>query len=196
MTANTNVQHGHIQGAEYQSIKSLLANFNIDAPDIAINELVLDSREVAIHKGFVAISGHALDGRDFIPQAVSLGAKVILSECEDAQSHGQLDMREQSLIVSFYQLPEHLSALACAFYHEPAKNLDVIAVTGTNGKTSTVQLTSQLANLLGDKVGSIGTLGAGVFDAESPQKSLDTPSIPRRMQLVCNVYWQSLSAKM
>ncbi|MFT4937356.1 MAG: UDP-N-acetylmuramoyl-L-alanyl-D-glutamate--2,6-diaminopimelate ligase [Paraglaciecola sp.] len=173
MTANITQKSIHNQGSEYQSIKPLLASFGIDAPDIAISDLVLDSREVAIHKGFVAVSGHALDGRDFIPQAVSLGAKVILAECDDAQSHGHLDMREQSLILSFYQLPESLSALAAAFYHAPAEKLEVIAVTGTNGKTSTVQLTSQLASLLGQKVASIGTLGAGLFDTDSRQQVLD-----------------------
>lgn len=157
-----------------QSIKPLLAGFDIDAPDILISDLVLDSRDVAIHKVFVAIGGHALDGRDFIPQAISLGAKVILAESEEADRHGQMDMREQSLIISFYQLPQKLSALAAAFYHYPAEKMDVVAVTGTNGKTSTVQLTTQLAYLLGQKVASIGTLGAGLFNHQDAQQTLDS----------------------
>jgi UDP-N-acetylmuramoyl-L-alanyl-D-glutamate--2,6-diaminopimelate ligase len=173
MTANVTPQNPAGHGPQYQSIKPLLAAFNIEAPDITISDLVLDSRDVAIHKGFVAVSGHALDGRDFIPQAISLGAKVILAECDDTQSHGHLDMREQSLIVSFYQLPQHLSALAATFYHAPAEKLDVIAVTGTNGKTSTVQLTSQLASLLGQKVASVGTLGTGLFDTNNSLQALD-----------------------
>lgn len=173
MTANVTQNNAQTQSSEYKSIKPLLAVFDIDAPDIIISDLVLDSREVAIHKGFVAVSGHDLDGRDFIPQAISLGAKVILAECDDAQSHGHLDMREQSLIVSFYKLPQNLSALAAAFYHAPAEEFEVIAVTGTNGKTSTVQLTSQLASLLGQKVASIGTLGTGLFDTNNRQQALD-----------------------
>ena len=91
-----------------QSIKPLLASFNIDAPDIMISDLVLDSRDVAIHKAFIAIDGHALDGRDFIPQAVSLGAKVIVAQCDDMTSHGHLEMREQSVIIHFYQLSEKI----------------------------------------------------------------------------------------
>lgn len=145
------------------SLKTLLANFAIDAPDITITDLVLDSREVAIHKGFVAIKGHNLDGRDFVPQAISLGAKVILCECDSSDQHGTMDMREQSLIIQFHHLAEKLSELAVYFYQQPAKQLDVIAVTGTNGKTSTVQLITQLRHLLGDKSASIGTLGAGLY---------------------------------
>ena len=78
-----------------QSIKPLLANFNINAPDIMISDLVLDSRDVAIPKAFIAIDGHVLDGRDFIPQAVSLGAKVIVAQCDDIARHGHVEMREQ-----------------------------------------------------------------------------------------------------
>lgn len=155
-----------------QSIKPLLANFGIDAPDIMISDLVLDSRDVAIHKAFIAIDGHALDGRDFIPQAVSLGAKVIIAQCNDVANHGLVEMREQSVIVSFYKLPEKLSELAGHFYQYPANSMSVIAVTGTNGKTSTVQLSSQLANLMGEQAASIGTLGAGMYSSSAETQTL------------------------
>ncbi|WP_339769642.1 UDP-N-acetylmuramoyl-L-alanyl-D-glutamate--2,6-diaminopimelate ligase [uncultured Paraglaciecola sp.] len=147
-----------------QSIQPLLAQFGITTADITIESLVLDSRDVAIHSAFIALKGHARDGRDFIPQAISLGAKVIIAECDLPSEHGQTSMREQSLIVHFYALSQHLSALAAAFYGHPAKQLQVIGVTGTNGKTSTVQLTSQLAALLNKSSASIGTLGSGVID--------------------------------
>ncbi|WP_339721283.1 UDP-N-acetylmuramoyl-L-alanyl-D-glutamate--2,6-diaminopimelate ligase [uncultured Paraglaciecola sp.] len=150
-----------------QSIQPLLAHFGIDAPDIMISELVLDSRDVAIHKAFIALSGHTLDGRDFIPQAVSLGAKVIVAQCDDKSQHGHVEMREQSVIVSFYQLAENLSELAGYFYQFPANSMSIIAVTGTNGKTSTVQLTSQLAHLMGEQAASIGTLGAGMYSSSA-----------------------------
>ncbi|WP_299080861.1 UDP-N-acetylmuramoyl-L-alanyl-D-glutamate--2,6-diaminopimelate ligase [uncultured Paraglaciecola sp.] len=150
-----------------QSIKPLLAHFGIDAPDIMISDLVLDSRDVAIHKAFIAIKGHSLDGRDFIPQAVSLGAKVIVAQCDDKTEHGHVEMREQSVIVYFYQLPEKLSELAGYFYQFPANSMSVIAVTGTNGKTSTVQLSSQLAVLMGEQAAVIGTLGAAMYHTNS-----------------------------
>ncbi|MEO9947124.1 UDP-N-acetylmuramoyl-L-alanyl-D-glutamate--2,6-diaminopimelate ligase [Paraglaciecola sp.] len=156
-----------------QSIKPLLANFGIDAPDLWVGELVLDSRKVEIHKAFVAVKGYTQDGRDFIPQAISLGAKVILAQCEDQAMHGHTEMREQTVIVSFYQLSEKLSEVAACFYQYPANSMSVIAVTGTNGKTSTVQLINQLADLMGERSASIGTLGSGVYTS-SLQNELKT----------------------
>ncbi|MDO6711411.1 UDP-N-acetylmuramoyl-L-alanyl-D-glutamate--2,6-diaminopimelate ligase [Aliiglaciecola sp. 2_MG-2023] len=158
------------------NIKAVLAKFQIDAPDVQVSELVLDSREVAVHSVFVAIKGHQLDGRDFIPQAISLGAKLILQEVEQPQLHGEIEMREQSILISFYQLGQKLSLLAAAFYGSPAQYLDVIGVTGTNGKTSVVQLISQLRFLCGDVSASIGTLGAGLYSVDNYQleKTLNT----------------------
>ncbi|WP_088329983.1 UDP-N-acetylmuramoyl-L-alanyl-D-glutamate--2,6-diaminopimelate ligase [Lacimicrobium sp. SS2-24] len=146
-------------------LRRLLLPFGIEAPSIEVARIVLDSRDVAIHNLFVALKGHQLDGRDFIPQAVSLGAKAILAQADQPEQHGQMEMREQSLIVQFYRLGECLSALAAEFYHHPANALQVAAVTGTNGKTSTVQLIAQLTRLLGEKAGTIGTLGAGLEGA-------------------------------
>ena len=146
-----------------QSIQPLLAHFAIDAPDVMVSALVLDSREVTMHCAFIALQGHNMDGRDFIPQAVSLGAKVIICQCDDEAEHGQVSMREQSVLISFYQLGAQLSALAAHFYQQPANSLSVIAVTGTNGKTSVVQLNNQLASLLGERSASIGTLGSGLY---------------------------------
>jgi UDP-N-acetylmuramoyl-L-alanyl-D-glutamate--2,6-diaminopimelate ligase len=152
-----------------QSIQALLANFAIVAPDIMVSELVLDSRDVAVHKAFIAVKGHNRDGRDFIPQAISLGAKVIIAQCDSAELHGQVSMRENSLIISFFELASKLSKLAAYFYHHPANSLSVIAVTGTNGKTSVVQLSNQLAALLGERSASIGTLGSGVYQGQTSQ---------------------------
>lgn len=155
------------------SIRPLLAKYKIDAPDIEIDDLVLDSREVAIHKAFVAVKGHSLDGRDFVPQAISLGAKVILVQCDTPQEHGKIDMREQSLLINVYQLASLLSELAADFYQRPADELQVVAVTGTNGKTSTVQLVTQLGHLNAKKSASIGTLGAGIYSGSNENNDLD-----------------------
>ncbi|GAB2696149.1 UDP-N-acetylmuramoyl-L-alanyl-D-glutamate--2,6-diaminopimelate ligase [Aliiglaciecola sp. 3_MG-2023] len=174
-------------------IKSILAQFKIDAPEVQVSELVLDSREVAVHSVFVAIKGHQLDGRDFIPQAISLGAKLILQEVEQPQRHGDIEMREQSILISFYQLGQKLSQLAAAFYGTPAQHLDVVGVTGTNGKTSVVQLISQLRYLCGDKSASIGTLGAGLYSADNNalEKTLNTTPDACQVQKLLGKFVQS-----
>lgn len=164
-----------VVSAFIQSTKALLAKFGVDAPDIRIEGLTLDSREVNIRLAFLAIKGHERDGRDFIPQAISLGARVILAQTDDSEAHGQMEMRDHSVIISLYELPQMLSALAAAFYDYPAQKMTTVAVTGTNGKTSTVQLLTQLKDALGTRSASIGTLGSSVFEGDATQWS-NTPA--------------------
>ena len=81
-----------VANAFTQSIRALLAKFGIDAPDIRVEGLTLDSREVNTRSAFVAIKGHERDGREFIPQAISLGAKVILAQTDDSDAHGAMEL--------------------------------------------------------------------------------------------------------
>lgn len=152
-----------------QSAQIWLEKFGIAAPDIRIEGLTLDSREVNTKLAFVAVKGHAQDGRDFIPQAISLGAKLILCQTDKSAEHGQMEMRDHSIIVQFHQLNETLSSLAAAFYDYPANKLDTIAVTGTNGKTSVVQLIAQIKSTLGVSSAAIGTLGSGIYEGQETQ---------------------------
>ncbi len=145
-------------------LNQLLAEFAIDAPHVEIEDIVLDSRDVGLNSAFIALKGHQMDGRDFIPQAISLGAKVIINHCEKVDFHGQVSMREHSIIVDFFDLPAQLSRLAQCFFCHPAKQMSLVAITGTNGKTSTAQLIAQLGQACGTVSGSIGTLGAGKVD--------------------------------
>jgi UDP-N-acetylmuramoyl-L-alanyl-D-glutamate--2,6-diaminopimelate ligase len=162
------------------SVKDLLTPFDIDAPDIKVNGLVLDSRDVAIHSAFIAIKGHEQDGRDFIPQAISLGAQVIIADADTDDQHGYIEMRDHSVIIHFYALSNALSSIAGHFYDHPSTRMDVVSVTGTNGKTSTVQLVSQLSTLAGSISASIGTLGAHCQGCNVP--TINTTPDPITMQ--------------
>ena len=167
-----------------------LAGFGIDSPSLDVSALTLDSREVAVHTVFFAVKGHQLDGRDFIPQAISLGARLILAETDESAEHGQIDMREHTVIIYVHALPEKLSDMASAFYANPTSKLDVIAVTGTNGKTSTVQLCSQLRDLTGERAAAIGTLGAGFVSQqeglEQEQTVNTTPDALNMQRLIAD----------
>lgn len=171
-----------------QSIEPLFAKFGIHAPDVRVEQLVLDSREVSIKTAFLAVKGHSLDGREFIPQAISLGAPAIISETDDEAAHGQCTMRNNTVIVEFYNLSQSLSALAAAFYDYPATKMTSIAVTGTNGKTSVVQLLSQLRHALGVKCGMVGTLGSGLyaepFTLDNLNQTLNTTPDAVKMQYI------------
>ncbi|TDF39345.1 UDP-N-acetylmuramoyl-L-alanyl-D-glutamate--2,6-diaminopimelate ligase [Alteromonadaceae bacterium M269] len=142
------------------SVRTLLLPFGINAPDVSVQALILDSREVVIHSAFLAVKGHDRDGRDFIPQAISLGAHVIIADADEHSQHGHVEMRDHSVIVHFYELSKSLSALADSFFNSPSSKMNTVAVTGTNGKTSTTQLVQQIAELDNKIAASVGTLGA------------------------------------
>jgi UDP-N-acetylmuramoyl-L-alanyl-D-glutamate--2,6-diaminopimelate ligase len=142
-------------------IKDLLAGFA--APGtfgaIAVNGLQLDSRQVGVGDAFVALRGATHHGIAFAPAALARGASVILSEspAPAAPIEGPL--------IWIDGLREQVGRIAARFYAEPSHSLDVIGVTGTNGKTSTVQLIVQALSVLGRGAASIGTLGAGLHGA-------------------------------
>lgn len=129
--------------------------------------LTVDSREVARHAGelaastrgvaFIAWPGAARDGRAYVAQALADGAAACLVEAEGAQAFGFADER----IAAVPQLKARLADIAHAFYQEPSAQLAVVAVTGTNGKTSTSWWTAQALSSLGRPCGVIGTLGVG-----------------------------------
>ncbi|QWT20223.1 UDP-N-acetylmuramoyl-L-alanyl-D-glutamate--2,6-diaminopimelate ligase [Bacillus sp. NP157] len=129
------------------------------AGEIVVSGLALDSREIAEGNAFVALRGTKGHGMDFAAKAIENGAAVILAEAPfDAVDAGVP-------VVSVKGLREHTGAIAARFHGEPSQALEVIGVTGTNGKTSTVQLIAQALAFLGRKPASVGTLGAGLHGA-------------------------------
>jgi len=128
---------------------------------IPVLGVALDSRKVKNGSLFIALQGELCDGREFIDQAIAAGASCVFRE---AQSPGlSFDKDNGVPIVDVANLPFRVSAIAGEFYDWPAKKLTVIAVTGTNGKTSSVVLLCDLLHKLGKKTAVIGTLGYGVW---------------------------------
>ncbi|MCL1078906.1 UDP-N-acetylmuramoyl-L-alanyl-D-glutamate--2,6-diaminopimelate ligase [Parashewanella spongiae] len=125
--------------------------------------LVLDSRKVQQEDIFVAIPGHQVDGRRFINQAIERGAVLCLAHTNEMKQHGLIEQAEKSKILYFYQLAEQLSTIACHRYPVDNNALKIIAVTGTNGKTTVSQLIAQLARLTGINSAVMGTLGNGLW---------------------------------
>jgi UDP-N-acetylmuramyl-tripeptide synthetase len=119
-----------------------------------------DSRKLAAGDGFIAWPGAATDGRKHVPAALAQGATACLVEREGVEA---FDF-EAPAIASYAQLKAATGPIAAAYFGAPSKELDVIAVTGTNGKTSTAWWLAQaLSNLRPRPVpcGLIGTLGTG-----------------------------------
>lgn len=127
---------------------------------IELSGVESDSRKIVAGDLFLAVAGQAVDGRDYIAQAVVNGAVAVLVERGGAWSANS-DWQGVP-VIAVDNLNARLSEIAGQFYHHPSRELSLIGVTGTNGKTSCTQLYMQLVNLLDKSCGVIGTLGAGV----------------------------------
>ena len=135
-------------------LQALLKDIEIletNAPmDMEISGVRYSSRAVAQGDLFVAVPGYATDGHKYIPDAVQRGAAAVLCERE---------MPETVPWVRVRSARETLAKLGANWYGDPSEKLQVIGVTGTNGKTSvTYLLKALLENAVGAKVGLIGTI--------------------------------------
>ncbi|MFM5317892.1 UDP-N-acetylmuramoyl-L-alanyl-D-glutamate--2,6-diaminopimelate ligase [Aeromonas veronii] len=142
-----------------RALDALLRPFGIQAPALTLTDIQLDSRRVGPGSLFVAIRGHQVDGRRFIEQAVAQGATAVVFE-EDGEF---IPPSTPVPCIGMRDLPAHLSALAGYFYDQPAQKLDLVGITGTNGKSTTALLVANWRTLLGGKAGVMGTIGNGLF---------------------------------
>jgi UDP-N-acetylmuramyl-tripeptide synthetase len=123
-------------------------------------ELHCDSRKVGAGDGFIAWPGAATDGRNFVPRALEQGAKACLVELAGSERYGF----RSDAVAAYEGLKAATGPIGSLYYGEPSKELDVLAVTGTNGKTSTAWWLAQaLSHLAPQPVpcGVVGTLGIG-----------------------------------
>lgn len=131
-----------------------------------VTGFAIDHRKVAPGTVFGAFRGAAFNGEDFIPAAVAAGAIAVVA-LPDAKVAGALHLADANPRQAFAQL--------AAQFFTPVPET-VVAVTGTNGKTSTAEMTRQIWRMLGQRAASIGTLGVTTAD-ESISTGLTTPDI-------------------
>ena len=118
-----------------------------------------DSRQVQPGDVFIAWPGQATDGRQFVASALAAGALACLVEADGLAAFGLPS--DDARIASLPGLKAATGPLAAAWFGAPASRLTVIAVTGTNGKSSTAWWTAQALTALGQRCGVVGTLGIG-----------------------------------
>ena len=121
-----------------------------------------DSRRIEAGDAFIAWPGAAVDGRQFVPQALAAGACGCLVEADGADAFAwAADAELSARVATMSGLKNRSGAIASAFMGAPSERLNVMAVTGTNGKTSTAWWLAQGLSFLGQRCGVIGTLGVG-----------------------------------
>lgn len=156
--------------------------------DPSITGLVLDSRAVRPGNAFVAIAGFGAHGLGFVDQARAAGAAAILFE---PPAPAELPAPADAIAVP--GLRTRMGGMADQFHGHPSRAMTMVGVTGTNGKTSTVQLLAQAWHLLGTASGSIGTLGVGLYGDVVPT-GFTTPLVLQMHEVLAQLRDQGAKA--
>ena len=157
-------------GTRLVKLNSLIKNIAQDEnvfPSIDIKKICTNSKEVKNGSLFIAINGLQNDGHDFISEAIENGASAIIS---NGRNIGKLSV--PNIKVSNTRLAA--SRIAAEYFNHPSKRLNVIGITGTNGKTTTASLIFSILKAAKINVAQIGTLGV-IAKGFEKQKTLTTP---------------------
>ncbi len=133
-------------------LRETTPNQIIGATDWVVKSIEFDSRRVEAETLFVAVRGFNNDGHLYINQAIKAGARGIL--CETLPEH----LADEVTYIEVADSSDAMGRLAASFYDHPSRDLQLVGVTGTNGKTSTVTLLHQLFTKMGYKVGLLSTV--------------------------------------
>ena len=125
-------------------------------------DLYVDSREVVDGSGFVALKGDKADGRDFIGSAFAKGAALAFADLDGFD----LPHEWRNKVVHIPEIEARIANMAANFYDNPSSSMAIVAVTGTNGKTSVCRFIADAMNALHGPCGYIGTLGWGIDSYE------------------------------
>jgi len=152
----------------------------IGRPPRSVSSIAGDSRRVEPGACFVAVPGFKQDGRRFIPDAIRRGAAIVVTEGEPVADLPVAQVLVPSVRVS-------LAQLAGAFYGHPSRQLSLVGITGTNGKTTTSYLVQALLRASGLVTGVIGTIGYVLGDETLPAnqttpEALDLQSMLAQMR--------------
>jgi UDP-N-acetylmuramoyl-L-alanyl-D-glutamate--2,6-diaminopimelate ligase len=145
----------------------------VQSHERTILNIAFDSRKVEKESLFVAVKGTVSDGHEFIDIAIESGAKTIVCEVLPKQIQNDICY----IVVDDASIA--LGDLATAFYNDPTSKLELIGITGTNGKTTTVTLLFELFRKLGYKVGLISTIHYKINETVLPS----THTTPDPLQL-------------
>ncbi len=152
---------------------------------VLVKDICLDSRDIQKENAFVAYRGEQVDGRDFIASAIKQGANLII--CDLVELHQDIESLCQTHHVTCYAVPhlkQRLGFLLNQFLDSPSSKMQLIAVTGTNGKTSCVQFLAQAFELLKKKSWVFGTLGIGALEQQVPTNNTTTDIISIQKKLL------------
>ena len=156
-------------------LKDILYKVAIEAvhgtTEFDINKIEFDSRHIEFNDVFVAIRGTLSDGHEYIEKAINLGAIVIVCD-----KFPEILVNGVTYVV-VKDTKKALALMAANYYENPSRNLKLVGITGTNGKTTVASLLYQLFKKAGYKVGLLSTVKILVDDVEYPATHTTPDSI-------------------
>jgi len=156
---------------QLEYISKVIQPLTVKGPQTCeIEGIAYDSRQVRPGFLFVALHGQNREGTDFIGDAIQRGAIAIVSEHNEAP-------RRDITFIRVEDARRALAEIACAFYGEPSRNLQMIGVTGTNGKSTITFMARDILQNAGLKPGLIGTIRYEIGERSIPA-SRTTPEAP------------------
>lgn len=123
-----------------------------------VTKVVYDSRKIENGCLFICIKGANFDGHQYAKEAVEKGAKVLVVSKEDVLEALSPEEKERLTVICVKDTRYAMAFISAAYFGHPAKELKVIGVTGTKGKTTTVYLVKSILENAGHKVGLVGTI--------------------------------------
>lgn len=143
---------------------------------ITVSGITADSRGVAPGMAFVAIPGFRHDGHTFAPEAIARGARALLVQ-------RPVSAPDDVTVITVPDTRIALAWVSAAFYDYPSRQMDLIGITGTNGKGTTAALIDAILTGAGLRTGIIGTLGARIGD-RAVDMGHTTPDAPQLQALL------------
>lgn len=150
-------------------LKGINASWNL-SEDIRISGIAYNSQKVEKGFVFVCIRGYATDGHRYIADALSRGAAAVVVEDGAAEVSGAVK-------IVTADTRKALAMMGANWYQHPAREIKVIGVTGTNGKTTVTTLIKQILEFDGHKVGLVGTNGNMIGDKLLPSERTTPESL-------------------
>jgi UDP-N-acetylmuramoyl-L-alanyl-D-glutamate--2,6-diaminopimelate ligase len=160
-----------------QALPSCIASGPL--PSVEITQVTADSRQVRPGALFVAVQGGAVDGHRFIPDAIRRGAAAVVGTDAVTPETTEVVTASRAPYIRVADSRTALALLAAAFYGYPSRQMRVVGVTGTDGKTTTSNLLYHLLSAAGLKPGMISTVGARIgLDELDTGLHVTTPDAP------------------
>lgn len=136
---------------------------DVSAAQCPVSSIEQDSRRVSEGCIFVALRGVHVDGADYIPKALAAGCRIIVTEHPRPES-----LSDEVVWLTVTDTAKAIAVLASVYYDRPERQLTIVGVTGTNGKTTTATLCYQLWSWLGMRAALFSTVCIRIGDKEYP----------------------------